>query len=132
VSVSNIARPADVLHSPVFHVAVESLLPADPPRSGRVDEVHAALLAETDPGLPPIVVHRPTMRVIDGMHRLHAAARKGQREIAVRFFDGSEAEAFVLAVELNISHGLPLSLADRKAAAGRILAAHAGWAVTVT
>jgi len=92
-----------------------------------VDEAHAALLAECDAELPPIVVHRPTMRVIDGMHRLRAATRRGQREIAARFFDGDEAEAFVLAVELNIAHGLPLSLADRKAAARRILAADARW-----
>ena len=33
--------------------------------------------------------------------------------IAGQFFDGSEAEAFVIAVNANVTHGLPLSRADR-------------------
>jgi ParB-like chromosome segregation protein Spo0J len=61
------------------------------------------------------------MRVIDGMHRLRAAMLMGCDRIDVEYFDGSDEEAFCRAVELNISHGLPLSLADRKAAAARIL-----------
>jgi len=80
-------------------------------------------LAEiTQAALPPILVHRQTMRVIDGMHRLRAAMLNGSDRIDVEFFDGSDEEAFCRAVELNVSHGLPLSLADRKAAAARILA----------
>jgi hypothetical protein len=45
----------------------------------------------------------------------------------VRFFDGDERAAFVLAVEANISHGLPLTFADRIAAAERILMASPQW-----
>jgi hypothetical protein len=67
------------------------------------------------------------MRVIDGMHRLRAAILNGQREIGVRFFDGTDNEAFVAAVTANIGHGLPLSLADREAAAVRILESHPQW-----
>jgi hypothetical protein len=63
------------------------------------------------------------MRVIDGMHRLRAAVLKGCRCIEVEFFDGGDEEAFIRAVEQNVAHGLPLTLADRKAAAARIL----GW-----
>jgi hypothetical protein len=37
------------------------------------------------------------------------------------FFDGDADAGFVEAVRANISHGLPLTVADRKAAAGRIL-----------
>ncbi|MDN3354739.1 ParB/RepB/Spo0J family partition protein [Actinomadura sp. DC4] len=74
--------------------------------------------------MPPILVHRSTMRVIDGMHRVRAAVLKGCREIDVAYFEGSEDEAFVLAVRENISHGLPLSLDDRKAAASRIISSH--------
>ncbi|WP_084264643.1 ParB/RepB/Spo0J family partition protein [Actinomadura macra] len=77
--------------------------------------------------LPPIIVHRRTMRVIDGMHRLRAATLLGRRKIAVRYFDGPEEDAFVLAVKSNIAHGLPLSLADRKRAAERVIASHPQW-----
>jgi ParB-like chromosome segregation protein Spo0J len=61
------------------------------------------------------------MRVIDGMHRLRAAILNGCRSIEVEFFDGSDEEAFIRAVEQNVAHGLPLTLADRKDAAARIL-----------
>jgi hypothetical protein len=61
------------------------------------------------------------MRVIDGMHRLCAAILNGRRSMEVEFFDGDDEEAFIRAVELNIAHGLPLTLADRKDAAARIL-----------
>lgn len=64
------------------------------------------------------------MRVIDGMHRLRATIARGSDTIEVCFFDGAEDSAFTLAVEANIAHGLPLSLADREAAAARMLAAH--------
>jgi hypothetical protein len=79
------------------------------------------MLAETDADLPPILVNRATLRVIDGMHRLQAAAMKGQETIQVEFFEGAEQEAFLLAVKTNIAHGLPLTLADRRAAAARII-----------
>jgi len=85
------------------------------------------MLADVLPGLPPILVHRPTMKVIDGMHRLRAAKLRRQEEIAVEFFDGDQAEAFVLAVKMNVAHGLPLPLADRKTAAQRIIESHPEW-----
>jgi hypothetical protein len=67
------------------------------------------------------------MRVIDGMHRLRAAQLRGDHGVEVKFFDGDADEAFIAAVRANITHGLPLTLADRKAAAQRILAAsHTG------
>ena len=64
------------------------------------------------------------MRVIDGMHRLLAASAKGLETIEVEFFDGQPADAFLLAVEANVKHGLLLSQADRRAAAGRIISSH--------
>ncbi|MFD3510264.1 ParB N-terminal domain-containing protein [Nocardia sp. NPDC058666] len=88
---------------------------------------HAQMLAQVDSGLPPILVHRGTMQVIDGLHRLHAARSKGARTITARFFEGSVEEAFVLAVESNSDHGLPLSLKDRKAAALRLVAMYPVW-----
>jgi ParB-like chromosome segregation protein Spo0J len=91
------------------------------PRLAGVDQDHLARLAEIEKLLPPILIHRSTMRVIDGVHRLRAAELKGRDRIAVEFFDGDDEEAFLLSVKQNVTHGLPLSLADRKAAAVRIL-----------
>jgi ParB-like chromosome segregation protein Spo0J len=107
--------------------SIEMLLQADSPRLAGEDLDHIRTLASVDVDLPPIIVHRPTMRVIDGMHRLRAAIMNGRREIEVIFFDGTERDAFVLAVQANISHGLPLSLADREAAAARIVTSHPQW-----
>jgi ParB-like chromosome segregation protein Spo0J len=106
---------------------IRSLLPADSPRLAGEDEQHVRLLAESYEELPPILVHRKTMRVIDGMHRLRAALLRGEDTIKARFYSGSEDAAFVLAVEANIAHGLPLSLADREAAAARIVKSNPQW-----
>jgi hypothetical protein len=102
-------------------VAVTSLLPADSPRFGRTDPEHAMALAEVGADLPPILVRRQSMRVIDGMHRLGAVELRGERTIQARFFDGSEEDAFLLAVSLNVAHGLPLKIAERRSAAQRIV-----------
>ncbi|MBO0802384.1 MAG: ParB N-terminal domain-containing protein [Nocardiopsaceae bacterium] len=81
-------------------------------------------LAEMETPLPPILVDRRTMQVVDGMHRLMAASLRGKETIDVIFFDGNEADMFLRAVEENVTHGLPLSQADRRAAAERIIASH--------
>ncbi|MBX7266543.1 ParB N-terminal domain-containing protein [Micromonospora sp. Llam7] len=109
------------------HVPLDRLAPADSPRLDGSDSAYVRLLAEIDGRLPPILVHRTHMRVIDGMHRLHAAALRGQRTIDVHFFDGTEEQAFVESVRANAGHGLPLSLADRTAAARRIISAFGSW-----
>jgi DNA-binding NarL/FixJ family response regulator len=116
-----------VEHEPVVRVAIDSLRGADSPRSSGVDAEHARALAETDLTSVPIIVHRWTMRVIDGAHRVRAAVLRGETEISARFFSGDEKNAFVLAVLANIAHGLPLSLTERKAAAARIVASHPQW-----
>lgn len=88
---------------------------------------HVECLANVVGSLPPIVVHRSTMRVIDGMHRLRAAILTNQTWVDVHFFDGTEYESFVLWVKLNSAHGLPLSREDRLAAAKRILRECPAW-----
>ena len=108
--------------SGIHMVPVQTVVPGDSPRLSGIDETHVIQLAECAAELPPIVVHRKTMRVIDGNHRLQAAIRSGREHVKVTFFGGDENESFILAVELNAKHGLPLSLSDRKAAAHRILA----------
>lgn len=116
------AASAGTLDHDIASVPVSSLLPGYSPRLQGEDAVHVARLAELDEQLPPILVERSTMRVIDGMHRLLAACAKGRTTIEVQFFDGAAEEAFLLAVRSNMTHGLPLSREDRRAAAERILA----------
>jgi hypothetical protein len=105
-------------------VPVRSLLRGESPRLEGENKAHIDWLAETEAVLPPILVERHSLRVIDGMHRLTAASLKGQKMIDVEFFDGNAAEAFLRAVEANVTHGLPLSQEDRRAAAVRIVASH--------
>ncbi|ONF73870.1 ParB/RepB/Spo0J family partition protein [Amycolatopsis keratiniphila] len=111
----------------VDQVPVEMLSAAESPRLAGENLEYVRLLAEIDAELPPIVVNRRTNRVVDGMHRLRAARLRGERTIAVRYFDGDDEAAFLMAVEINMRHGLPLSLADREAAAVRVLASRPHW-----
>jgi len=67
------------------------------------------------------------MQVIDGMHRLRAAVIRGESKIWVRFVDCDEKDIFVIAVQANTAHGLPLSLAERKRAAARIIGLYPHW-----
>ncbi|XVS62689.1 ParB N-terminal domain-containing protein [Actinosynnema sp. CA-299493] len=115
------------LLSPVTRVSVGSLRALDSPRAEGLRPEHVRVLFESEAPLPPIVVHRPTMRVVDGAHRLHAARLAGAHDIEVRFFEGSERDAFVLAVRANTTHGLPLTFAERQSAAARILVTHPEW-----
>ena len=108
-------------------VPIKALRASDSPRLGGEDTSHVRLLAESGATLPPILVHRGTMRVIDGMHRLRAAERRGDDTIRITFFDGSEQDAFLVGLAENVRHGLPLSLADRKAAATRVITFHPEW-----
>ncbi|MGW0885777.1 ParB/RepB/Spo0J family partition protein [Streptomyces sp. NPDC002671] len=118
------ARSPETKATGTVSVPVAALLPGDSPRSQGLDQEHATQLADYEGPLPPILVNRSDFRVIDGMHRLLAAHIRSQETIAVEFFDGSPEDAFLLAVEANVTHGLPLSLADRRAAASRIIASH--------
>ncbi|MEW9520534.1 ParB N-terminal domain-containing protein [Streptomyces tubercidicus] len=113
--------PADLLAMEHRPVLIESLIPADSPRTDGIDRDHVDVLNELEVHLPPIVVHRPTWRVVDGMHRLDAARRRGDTTIDAYLLDVAEHEVFALSVRLNTAHGMPLSYSDRVAAAGRLL-----------
>lgn len=112
---------------PVESIPVQSLTTTGTPRLQGKDSQHVNTLLDVEDALPPIVVHRPTRWVIDGMHRLRAAIERGDRCIDARLFDGSAADAFVLAVRLNATHGLPLSPDDRRSAAAQIIKTHPHW-----
>ena len=113
-------------HPPVF-VPIDSLLFDGSPRLGGEDLEHVRMLAEASAALPPIMVHAPTMRVIDGVHRVRAARLNRLTEIRARMLHCDEQAAFILAVKANISHGLPLSKDDRTTAAIRIIVSHPDW-----
>jgi hypothetical protein len=118
---------AHIATTEIVRVPIDALRAADSPRSSCPDAGHVEVLLRRAGAVPALVVHRPTMRVIDGMHRLEAAIRRGDEDVAVRFFDGAARDCFPLAVRLNAAHGLPLSTRDRVAAAVRILNSHAHW-----
>ncbi|QMU78265.1 ParB N-terminal domain-containing protein [Streptacidiphilus sp. PB12-B1b] len=125
---SNVPAPSfEPTRGRVTRVPLDRLLDAESPRLGGLDERHLSTLLDVEDDLPPIIVHGPTMRVIDGMHRLHAARLRNRETIDVVYFDGSEKESFVLAVEANVRHGLPLTLAERKESAKRILRSYPEW-----
>ena len=52
---------------------------------------------------------------------------KTSTRIDAYFVGGSKESAFVLAVQENSAHGLPLALPDRRTAAARILQAYPNW-----
>ncbi|MFG1794851.1 ParB N-terminal domain-containing protein [Nocardia sp. NPDC049149] len=113
--------------SGVVEIRLETLALAGSPRILGENVEHIRALAEVDAVLPPILIHKKTMRVIDGIHRVKAAVLRGATTIRAQLFDGTDHEAFVLSVRMNNSHGLPLSLSDRRAAAARILAQFPEW-----
>ncbi|MFJ2259107.1 ParB/RepB/Spo0J family partition protein [Streptomyces sp. NPDC087844] len=108
-------------------VSLSELTRFDSPRLSGADDEHVRLLAESDTELPPILVNRRTMSVVDGMHRVRAAELRGQEKIEAVFCECDDEEAFVLAVKANVSHGLPLPRSDRNAAAERIVSSHPEW-----
>jgi ParB-like chromosome segregation protein Spo0J len=117
----------DLEKIPAVRVPIDALQISESPRGTGENPQHVRTLAEVRGPLPPIIVHRDTKCVIDGMHRLRAAQLRGSKEIDVRFVDGNESSCYVLAVKANVTHGLPLSLSDRKAAAERIIKLYPSW-----
>ena len=118
--------PPQMDGSPVL-VRIDALRPADSPRLKGISTEHARLIADTAESVPPILVQQGTMRVVDGMHRVRAACLQGRQHIAAYLISCDDDESFLWAVRMNLTHGLPLTLADRKAAACRIVQSHPEW-----
>ncbi len=85
------------------------------PRLNGLNGRHLALLLASDPAAwPPLVVspHRDGgYRVVVGFHRFEAARRLGLDRIGCVVVEGA---GYREAFEANLSHGLPLSIEDRK------------------
>jgi hypothetical protein len=107
---------------------VQDLEPGVSPRSRPLCGTHVSLLVELRGNWPPIVVRRGDHLIIDGHHRVEAARRLRLHTITGQYFEGSDDEAYLESVRLNVRHGLVLSMAERRAAARLILDRHPDWA----
>lgn len=112
----------------VEQVPIERLRFGLSPRRELCDAHHVAALTEVLDQVPPIIVHARTMRVIDGVHRVHAARAKGRSTIRAVLFDVDETDAHIEAIRSNVAHGKPLTLAEREEAATHILELVPAWA----
>jgi ParB-like chromosome segregation protein Spo0J len=108
-------------------VAVAALSLGSCFRDGGLDEEHVERLVRSRGEWPPILVRRRDGIVVDGAHRLVAARQLELETIEVSWFEGDPAEALIEFLRRNVSHGLPLSLAERKRATVQILAARPEW-----
>jgi hypothetical protein len=97
------------------------------PRCGGLSEEHLTSLMETPETWPPIVLARINERLllIDGFHRVEAATRLECDSIVATIFAPTEATDLLdIAFRLNLKHGRPLTLQDRKAYAIALIAAN--------
>ncbi len=97
---------------PISHLWADG---AYQPRHG-LTESHVRLLLTSDPATWPSLLVAPSedgrFRVIDGFHRLEAATRLGLTTLpCIVDSTAGYPEGFAA----NLQHGLPLSIADRKA-----------------
>ncbi len=72
-------RPYPAVRAPAVMVAVNSLRMAYSLRLNGESGEHVQVLAGSLGCLPPILVHRPSLQIIDGMHRLRAAVQDYRR-----------------------------------------------------
>jgi hypothetical protein len=112
---------------PTVSAPINSLVIGDTPRSFETNIEHVRVLVGVVEKLPPVLVHGPSGKVIDGAHRVRAAVLRGDKTIQARVYIGSLEDAFVLAVNLNSTHGLALSRTERTTASARIVRSHPQW-----
>jgi hypothetical protein len=95
-----------------------------------LDRVQA--ICQSDPATwPPITVTKDEdgyLWVLDGAHRVVAARKIGLKELPATLEpwpgDGSDEAAYLRSLELNLRHGFPISVEDRKEWARRLKRAH--------
>jgi DNA-binding Lrp family transcriptional regulator len=98
--------------------------PSVQPRVAGLVADHVAALMACQEELPPIVVARQRGRLIpcDGLHRIASAQNLGLEEILAVVIDvPDDFDLRDLSFELNASHGLAFTMADRRAEAARLL-----------
>ena len=112
---------AAVASPEVGAISIEDVRVGPSMRAAGIDPLHVAVLAEVVAEWPPILLSRADSSVIDGHHRVAAARQLGLRELRASWFDGSPEDAYLEFVRRNVGHGLPLTLAERRHAARRML-----------
>ncbi len=101
-----------------------SLDPDLQPRVGGLDPTHIRSLEETPDAWPPVVVVKQgsVHLLTDGFHRLAAAQNLGLETVRAELIEPpADGDLRSLAFSLNLRHGRPLSLQDRRAYAEHIL-----------
>ena len=111
----------------VVDLPVERLKLGTPPRLEGVNAGHVQTLAALGGRWPPIVVTCSNWVIVDGVHRYHAAKPLNLSFMPCTISEVSDADRFVESVRRNLKQGLPLTLGDRKHAAGVILGLHEEW-----
>ncbi len=97
------------------------------PRVGGLNAEHVRALQETPDAWPPLLVvqHGNTYTLLDGFHRLAAAQNLGVDRVPITVVPyPTDGDLAILAFRANLAHGLPLTLADKRAYAERLLMAH--------
>ncbi|HEY0932688.1 MAG TPA: ParB/RepB/Spo0J family partition protein [Trebonia sp.] len=114
---------------PVCEIPLSALSDGFLLRVTGTDPAHVQMLSEVASfnEIPPILVQRKSLRIIDGAHRMEAAKARGENTIRARLVNCTDNSAYILAVKANTLHGLPLSRADRVSSAQRILGWHPDW-----
>lgn len=112
---------------PVESVPLRDLHTAHAPRDAEEDERYARTLAASREDLAPVLVHRSTMLVIDGVCRARAAVLRGHTHIRARLFDGTEEDGEMLSVLVDVAHGMVPPVAERTAAARHALRVQPDW-----
>ena len=114
-------RPSAPVSVPISQITVDPQLQ---PRVGGIDPDHVRQLKTVPDLWPPIkVVQRSDHYVpVDGFHRLAAAQNLHLTSIRAEILElPQEVDLYAVAFDLNATHGRPLSLADRRAYAARLL-----------
>lgn len=113
---------------------VLSQITIDPTLQPRVEGVsaeHIRVLQDAPENWPPLMVVQDHGQylLVDGFHRLAAAQNLGLETIPATIMPMPEdGDLHAVAFALNAAHGRPLSLADRRAYAERLLGQHPTWA----
>jgi hypothetical protein len=98
-----------------------------PLRHAGLHEAHVRYLASVYEELPPVVVQRSSLCIVDGAHRLAAAELLGLDEVKVAYFSGADQEAYIEGLRLNVRQGLPFTLRDRTKAAANLVSLCSTW-----
>lgn len=97
--------------------------PSLQPREDGLDAQHVAALQDNPDAWPPVaVVEDGGFKLVDGFHRYAAAQNMGLQTVPVKVVEmPTDGDLRSLAFALNAVHGRPLTLADRRAEAERVL-----------